>query len=262
MYSFNIILTERCNANCSHCYMKKNKVVKTLAFDDIKRIIDNMPNNTKTIVLTGGEIFLVYDLLIDTIKYINTKFECIDIGLESNGIYLYDDITRAKKILVDLKKMGVKFIRFSDDIFHERGGVQLDKVRGLKKLENEETPIIKYLVQNKALGIGNGSNLLENEKTTMDCMNRNDTVFNPYIFLDIDCNAYVCTWKCIPPLGNMLNDFEIIEKNLSKDFFQLIMKGKIEEAINIYNSNLEGNYKFSRENGQCMLCYKSFDKEK
>ena len=42
MYKFNIILTELCNANCSHCYMssnnKKNK--KTMSFADINKIID------------------------------------------------------------------------------------------------------------------------------------------------------------------------------------------------------------------------------
>lgn len=72
MYRFNIILTELCNANCSHCYMnlnsKKNK--NTMSFDEIDIIIDKIPYNTSSVTLTGGEIFLVKDLLFHTIKKI------------------------------------------------------------------------------------------------------------------------------------------------------------------------------------------------
>ena len=160
MYRFNIILTELCNANCSHCYMnlnsKKNKNI--MSFDEIDIIIEKIPYNTSSITLTGGEIFLVKDLLFHTIKKIKEKNPKIKIQLESNGIYIYKS-TNPYDILIELKKIGVDYIRFSDDPFHEQGGVDLEKVRDLKKYESNNTPAIKFLIQDKVLKIGKATNL-------------------------------------------------------------------------------------------------------
>ena len=54
-----------CNANCSHCYMRTDKILKkkSLSKEDINVIVKKMPINTSTVVLTGGEIFLVKDIL-------------------------------------------------------------------------------------------------------------------------------------------------------------------------------------------------------
>ena len=75
MYKFNIILTEVCNANCSHCYMNlnSNKHKKTMSFEDINKIVEKMPIDTLSVTLTGGEVFLVKELLFYTIKKIKKK---------------------------------------------------------------------------------------------------------------------------------------------------------------------------------------------
>ncbi len=262
MFSFNIILTEICNARCSHCYMASNNRKKTLTKESIKTIIDMMPDNTKSVVLTGGEIFLVWDLLVYTITYIRAKFPNIIIGLESNGIVLYKGLETAKEKLKWLKQCGATFIRFSDDPFHEAGGVDLESVRKLKELESEVGLQIKYLVQTKALAIGNGSTLSEEYKEKNNCMNTSSTVENPYLFLDVEGNVYICTWKCIPPIGNMINGkWEEITNNLKNDFNKLVLSGQIEEAINSIEKDetkRKENTLYSRENGQCMLCYKQF----
>ena len=130
MYKFNIILTELCNANCSHCYMNLNskKDKTTMSFDEIDTIIKKIPYNTSSITITGGEIFLVKDLLFHTIKKIKDKNNNIKIELESNGIYIYKS-DNPKNLLTELKRIGVNYIRFSDDPFHKEGGVDLEKVR-------------------------------------------------------------------------------------------------------------------------------------
>ena len=75
MYKFNIVLTEVCNANCSHCYMNLNSKKKktTMSFADVDNIINKIPNDTISITLTGGEIFCVQKLLFYTIKKIKDK---------------------------------------------------------------------------------------------------------------------------------------------------------------------------------------------
>jgi len=262
MFSFNIILTEICNVKCSHCYMASSNSRKTLTKENIKTIIDVMPDNTKSVVLTGGEIFLVWDLLIYTVTQLRSKFPDIIIGLESNGIALYRGIETAKEKLKWLKQCGATFIRFSDDPFHEAGGVDLESVRKLKELELEVGLEIKYLVQTKALAIGNGATLDEEYKEKKNCMNTPSTVENPYLFLDVDGNVFICTWKCVPPIGNMINgSWEEIINNLKYDFSKLVLSGQIEEAINSIEKDetkQKENIEYSKQNGQCMLCYKNF----
>lgn len=258
MYHFNIILTEFCNANCSHCYMSslvKGKK-KSLNQKNIDMLISRLPNATVSVTITGGEIFLVKNLLEYTIIKIREKFPNILIELESNGIYLYTN--NAKNILEHLKNIGVNSIRFSLDPFHEEGGVDLQRVRDLKKYESDKTPVIKFLIQEKALALGKGKSLPSNKIAHMNCMNSEKTIKKTYFFLDINGNVYICTWKCIPALGNIYEeDFSTILKKLNTPFFKNILCGKILEAINIIDKNAD-NKNIIKEHGQCYLCEKTF----
>ena len=260
MYKFNIILTEMCNANCSHCYMNlnSNKNKKTMSFEDIDKIVEKIPNNTISITLTGGEIFLVKELLFYTIKKIKEKNRNIKIELESNGIYFYKN-KNPKELFIKLKKMGVDFIRFSDDLFHKDGGIDLKKVRNLKQYESNNTPVIKFLVQDKVVKIGKAENLDGKYIEKRNCMNTTKTINTPYLFLDVNGDVYICTWKCIPTLGNLITDsFDNIEKKLEDDFFKLILSGNILDAINLINKKEEYNKKIIDDYGACVLCNKTF----
>lgn len=260
MYKFNIILTELCNANCSHCYMNLNskKDKTTMSFDEIDTIIKKIPYNTSSITITGGEIFLVKDLLFHTIKKIKDKNNNIKIELESNGIYIYKS-DNPKNLLTELKRIGVNYIRFSDDPFHKEGGVDLEKVRSLKKYESKDTPIIKFLVQDKVLKIGKATKLEDKYIEKRNCMNTYKTTSNPYLFIDVKGNISICTWKCIPSLGNLINDtFENIQKKLDDEFFKLILCGEVLEAINSINKKYQYNQEIVQKYGECILCNKTF----
>lgn len=260
MYHFNIMLTELCNANCSHCYM--SSIIKgkrrTLTFDQIDIIISKLPDNTSYVTLTGGEVFLVNDLLKYTISSIKKRNCNIKIELESNGIYVYECDTLRK--LRYLKQLGVDSIRFSLDPFHKDGGVDLDKVKSLIKYQSDDTPEIKYLIQEKALALGKATALDSGKLTQKDCMNSEKSEFEPYLFLDISGNVYTCAWKCIPPVGNLLVDkFEDIQKNMSELFNKMLLTGKIEAAIAI-KKNVDVNTlkQLSKKYGQCYLCIKKY----
>lgn len=259
MYRFNIIITESCNANCSHCYMGNNKSPKTMSKKEIETIISKIPKNTESIVLTGGEIFLHRDLLYYTIKKIKERNKNIKIKLESNGIYFYKKLDLAKEKLIELKNIGVESIRLSDDPFHASGGIDLEKVRNLKKLEDDKTPIINYLIQEKALSIGKAKNLDTIETENRNCMNNSHTVDNPYFFIDVKGNIYLCTWKCIPPIGNIIKeDMNLIIERLNDEFNQLILQGKIIEAMTLIDS--KDYSKYIKKHGECLLCNKIFNK--
>lgn len=259
MYRFNIIITESCNANCSHCYMGNNKSKKTMTKEEIETIISKIPKNTESVVLTGGEIFLHKDLLFYTIKKIKETNPNIKIKLESNGIYFYKNIDLAKEKLVELKNIGIDCIRFSDDPFHASGGIDLAKVRNLKRLEDNTTPLIKYLVQDKALAIGKGEKLDSTETENRNCMNHIETIENPYFFIDVKGNVYICTWKCIPPIGNIIKeDMPLIIDRLNEEFNQLILQGKIKQAMLLIDG--KDYSKFVKKHGECLLCNKIFNK--
>ena len=260
MFRFNIVITEACNAKCSHCYMGNIKNPKTMTQKEIETIIKKIPKDTESIVLTGGEIFLKKSLLEFAIKQIKTKNPKIKIGLETNGIYFYKKNEKAKEELQHLREIGVDSIRFSDDPFHEEGGVDLKKVRELKELEDESTPILKYLIQEKALAIGKAQKLRENQVEKRNCMNHEDTLNNPYLFLDAYGDVYICTWKCIPPIGNMIKeDMNDILKRLQDDFYHNILKGSIKKAMKMKNNPKE-NEQIIKEHGECMLCSYIFQK--
>lgn len=263
MFSFNLILTERCNAVCTHCYMSANEKTakKTMSRENLSSIIEKFPIDTKTVVFTGGEVYLEKDLLYFAINAVHQKNPNIEIGVESNGIWFYKNLEIAQKELEHLKSAGVAFIRFSDDIFHSQGGVDLEKVRALKILENDNTPKLKYLVQSQAFGIGRAESLPEELKSKNNCMNSSNSISNPYLFLDIDGNVFSCAWKCCPKIGNMIHDsWDSIVDSLSEPTNNLILQGKIEEAAsNNSNLTIQDCEAISQQEGQCKLCFDTFN---
>ena len=262
MNRFNIILTECCNAKCTHCYMGNNKSKRTMSKEDIDIIINKLIN-TESIVLTGGEIFLQKDLLFYAIKKIKNHDSNIIVKLESNGSYFYKDLSLAKDKLIELKSIGVDSIRFSLDPFHEEGGIDLEKVKDLKELESEDTPKIEYLVQDKVLAIGRAESLDEKYIEKRNCMNNKNTINNPYFFIDVLGNVYICTWKCIPPIGNIIKeDFNNILESLNSDFNKNILEGKVLKAISLLNNDYDGNKDYIEKYGECKLCDNYFKKEK
>lgn len=88
-----------------------------------------------------------------------------------------------------LKKLGVDYIRLSDDIFHSNCSIELTKVRNLKQYESKETSVIKFLVQDKFLKIGNAKLLDEEYIEKRSCMKTDKNISMPYLFLDV--NGYV-----------------------------------------------------------------------
>ena len=93
-----IILTRKCNLNCSHCYVDKTSDNKELSYNELKKGIDIFLDSTIddeiNIVFFGGEPLLRFDIIKKVTYYIKSrKDHIINILLNTNGLLLSSEIS-------------------------------------------------------------------------------------------------------------------------------------------------------------------------
>lgn len=139
-------ITRKCNLRCKHCYLKAGPEHSdtTISKEDFRSIIDNLPEVSLTLILSGGEIFTIQDILFDYLGYIKEKNiqrsaknqQRIHITLQTNGFWAVND-DKIKITLFDLLSLGVEALDISsDDKYHYEQGINkknLDKLYGLIK---------------------------------------------------------------------------------------------------------------------------------
>lgn len=93
--NISIILTERCNLSCSYCYFPKRRYLKDIDEKLIKKAIDIFfcfPPAEKTILFTGGEPLLRFDLIKKIVPYIRNQEKkkgiAVSLNLFTNGTLL------------------------------------------------------------------------------------------------------------------------------------------------------------------------------
>lgn len=107
-----IELLSACNCECIHCYHNEH-YQNGLSFDQYVSIIDQLKDEgVFDIQLTGGEIFLRYDL-VDIIDYIFKKH--ISIEIFTNATLINDSI--AKKISKKIKTCYVSVYGYSKEVY-------------------------------------------------------------------------------------------------------------------------------------------------
>jgi len=123
-----IVVTSKCNIGCRHCIydcqpFSKEKLNKPVIKDLIRQAA--MLNSVRSIVFTGGEAFLEYSSLIESIAL------CEELGLEAsavtNGYWALTAQTATKK-LKELK--GLKTLNVSTDSFHQEF-IPADRIRNV-----------------------------------------------------------------------------------------------------------------------------------
>lgn len=103
MYTLSLEIVNKCNLNCSYCYLgeKKNTF---MTFDTAKKAVDIAAHETKkqydkllVVYFIGGEPLLAFDLIKQIVNY--TKYKCGEYGLRFifsttiNGTLLTEKIT-------------------------------------------------------------------------------------------------------------------------------------------------------------------------
>ena len=82
------ILTNKCNLNCSFCFMKKHTIKDSMTAEDWINLTNQLPDYAK-VTLTGGEPFL-FPKFKEVFSHIANKFNC---SVISNGTLLTEELS-------------------------------------------------------------------------------------------------------------------------------------------------------------------------
>jgi len=257
-YDLVMILTEKCNLRCQHCYMEKSQ--NSLRKSDVDKILDHLPNNLARVSLEGGEVYCERDLLYYTIEKFRGKFgRNFNLRVLTNGVAFYDSPQTIIKEAGTLEELGADNIRVSLDEFHFVGGADERKLLSIGQILGEaDHPLkVSYLSLDNAVAVGNAERLPEGKKQIRRCMNKSDCVDHPYLFTDINGNVYTCPWRITPPLGNLLEETLSNMYAEANELQQRILVGDISSIVGA-NEHFKT---IQRVKGECMVCKEIFRRD-
>ncbi len=153
--SLRIVLTERCNMNCDYCFVRKRKTKKDddICLSTIKKAIDLMVsmNSEKYIEVQffGGEPLLKWDLIIDTVSYVDQVIKKGTInnvfyGITTNGTLITKEkamFLKEHNFLVSVSLDGWKELHNSNRHYFKEKNSYDDVIKGLKILKKYNNEI-------------------------------------------------------------------------------------------------------------------------
>ena len=149
-----ILPTNRCNFNCEYCYAARSRETsqQTISSEDLTNCLNlflkRLPNDVSSIAVTfygGGEPLLAWDRIVETMHFMNDRFEGKKYyQLITNGSLLEDDIISClKKNNMDL---AVSFDILPDIQNRQRGHYDLVAGRLEKCIESGLVPQINAVI--------------------------------------------------------------------------------------------------------------------
>jgi len=126
-----LVLTNKCNLNCSFCYQDKQSDEKNMKTSDWIHVLEQLPEYAR-VTLTGGEP-LVYNDFKNIFSKIACKFDC---NIISNGLLLSEEIIDIMLSFENFKVLSISI----DDIGNKSRGVS---EKQWKKLKNNLSYFIK-----------------------------------------------------------------------------------------------------------------------
>jgi len=113
-----LLLTERCNIACAHCWLGPTSNGGDMTLDEAKGYIDQVSGipTVEWISFTGGEPFLLPILMEELVSYASGKrlrTECV-----TNG-YWAETPEKSEEKLKTLKEAGLDVVNISADDFHQ-----------------------------------------------------------------------------------------------------------------------------------------------
>lgn len=103
--SCTLVLTQRCNLQCKHCFVSGNRRTEELSTEDVKKIIDELSTfKIFDLVITGGEPLMRHDIL-DLLKYCD--FKNVHVTLFTNGTLIDENFIENVKNLKILLRVSI-----------------------------------------------------------------------------------------------------------------------------------------------------------
>ena len=112
------ILTYTCNFECDHCFLYCSpRATGTFTIEQVKSVLREAKKieTVDTICFEGGESFLFYPLLLESVRSASRKG--FKTAIETNT-YWATTVEDAKLWLKPLQDAGLSFLEVSDDAFH------------------------------------------------------------------------------------------------------------------------------------------------
>jgi molybdenum cofactor biosynthesis enzyme MoaA len=150
LFRVGLLLTERCDAACRHCWFSSSPDRKAaMNLEQAKRYIDAASaNGARWVSFTGGEPFLVYDLLLDLTAYASSNGRLSEAVTNCNWATSRE---KALQRLLPLKEAGLDTLNMSVDDFHQET-IPLTRVKNCfeaaKRLELK--PVLMITVKKKS----------------------------------------------------------------------------------------------------------------
>lgn len=113
----------RCNYRCRSCLLGDQiHSNETLKYDEMEKVIDSIieMNLANVVSFTGGEPFLVYELMLQISEYSWNKYQ-IGFSVTTNS-YWAKDVSVTRNKLKPLYEFGLRWILLSWDDFHAQFG--------------------------------------------------------------------------------------------------------------------------------------------
>ncbi|MCP4607126.1 MAG: radical SAM protein, partial [Planctomycetes bacterium] len=112
------ILTYTCNFECDHCFLYSSpKSQGTFTISQVTEVLDEAVKigTIKSIFYEGGEPFMFFPLLVESIKLASARGFRVGIVTNAYGANSEED---AELWLRPLAESGVSFLNISNDAFH------------------------------------------------------------------------------------------------------------------------------------------------
>jgi len=237
-----ILLTLRCNMNCSYCYLRSGKIYREeskdeISFEQIKKIIDEMLKNGSYILdLSGGEPFLRKDIL-EIIKYASDRIPFIYIL--TNGIALADE-NLVKKISKIVKNKAV-VIQISLDSANAKNSLRSEDERVYQKVLDGIKNSIKHNLLININTVVTKSNINEIEEIIKLSKKLGVKSHSFSEFVPVSCSKdiirkylpspyeyYKLQNEIIPRLQEKYKGILLIGKIVEPEFWDDIRKNKLE----------------------------------
>lgn len=112
------LLTYQCAFECDHCFVFGSPFAKgTFTLNQVKQVLDQAEKigTIRSIYFEGGESFLFYPLLIESIKH--TRAKKFQVGIVTNAYFATSE-EDAALWFAPLRDLGIADLSISDDAFH------------------------------------------------------------------------------------------------------------------------------------------------